>query len=258
MKTINILAIAPYEGMAETLSMLAKEREGICITIRTGNLLEGLEAARTLIARNEYDIIISRGGTAELLRKELNLLVIDVPLSVYDILRSIKMAENYAGKYAIAGFPGITNNAHILCDLLQLELDIFTFQNEEDVLPILQQLKTRSYSLVICDMIGSLTAQTIGLNSIFIPSGSESLNTAIDDAVTIVNSSLNIHKQREILKSALTNDNESVLIFDPYNNIWFSNLTNSQSDARLSDMIQSSFSSFSKSKQQSFERQLDD
>lgn len=258
MKTINILAIAPYEGMAETLSMLAKEREGICITIRTGNLLEGLEAARTLIARNEYDIIISRGGTAELLRKELNLLVIDVPLSVYDILRSIKMAENYAGKYAIAGFPGITNNAHILCDLLQLELDIFTFQNEEDVLPILQQLKARSYSLVICDMIGSLTAQTIGLNSIFIPSGSESLNTAIDDAVTIVNSSLNIHKQREILKSALTNDNESVLIFDPYNNIWFSNLTNSQSDARLSDMIQSSFSSFSKSKQQSFERQLDD
>ena len=73
MKTINILAIAPYEGMAETLSLLAREREGIRMTIRTGNLQEGLEIARTLTARNDYDVIISRGGTAELLRKELNL-----------------------------------------------------------------------------------------------------------------------------------------------------------------------------------------
>ncbi len=258
MKTINILAIAPYEGMAETLSLLAREREGIRMTIRTGNLQEGLEIARTLTARNDYDVIISRGGTAELLRKELNLLVIDAPLSVYDILRSIKMAENYAGKYAIAGFTGITNNARILCDLLQLDLDIFTFQNEEDVLPILQQLKANSYSLVICDMIGSLTAQTIGLNSIFIPSGSESLNTAIDDAIKIVHSSLSIHKQREILKSALTADNESVLIFDPGNNLWFSNLTTSQSDNRLLELIQSSLSSFGKSRQQSFEQRMDD
>ena len=92
MKRVKILAIAPYKGMAETLSVLTKGREDIDVTIRTGNLQEGLNIAQSLTVYNNYDVIISRGGTAELIRKELDMLVIDAPLSVYDILRSIKMS----------------------------------------------------------------------------------------------------------------------------------------------------------------------
>ena len=135
MKKVKILAIAPYKGMAETLSALADDREDIDVTIRTGNLQEGLGIAQSLMVHNNYDVIISRGGTAELIRKELDTLVVDTPLSVYDILRSIKMAENYAGKYAIAGFHSITDNARILCDLLKLDIAIFTFKSQTEVLP---------------------------------------------------------------------------------------------------------------------------
>ena len=52
--------------------------------------------------------------------------VIEISLSVYDILRAMKLAENYSDKYAVVGFPGITGSAHLLCDLLQYKLDIVT------------------------------------------------------------------------------------------------------------------------------------
>lgn len=256
MKVIRILAIAPYEGMAETLSSLSENRADIEMTIRTGNLQEGLEIAMTLTARRDYDVIISRGGTAELIRKELDMLVIDAPLSVYDILRSIKMAENYAGKFAIAGFHGITDSARMLCDLLQLDIDIFTFLSQEEVRPLLQKLKKQNYSLVVCDMIGSLTAQSIGLNSIFIPSGTESINSAIDEAVKMVNSSIQTYKQKEIFKAALTSNSESVLIFQENGNLWFSNLTSMPFDAQLLNMVQTFLPAFIKTNHQTYERNI--
>ena len=257
MKKIKILAIAPYEGMAETLSVLSENRRDIEMTIHTGNLQTGLDIARSLTAQREYDVIISRGGTAELIQRELDLLVIDAPLSVYDILRSIKMAENYAGKYAIAGFHSITSNARILCDLLQLNIDIFTFQSQEDVPSILQQLKQQSYTLVICDMIGTLTAQSIGLNSIFIPSGKESINAAIDEAVKIVRSSMHTYKEKEIFKAAITNDNEAVLIYDSTGSLWFSNLSSSAFDQHLLNMAKTYLPAFTKTNHQTFLRKVD-
>lgn len=253
MKRVKILAIAPYKGMAETLSVLTEGREDIDVTIRTGNLQEGLNIAQSLTVYNNYDVIISRGGTAELIRKELDMLVIDAPLSVYDILRSIKMSENYAGKCAIAGFHGITDNARILCDLLKLDIDIFTFKSQNEVLPILLKLKSASYSLIVCDLIGSLTAQSIGLNSIFIPSGTESINAAINEAIALVHSNRQTCRQKELFKTALISGQESVLIFTENRQLWFSTLTDNPTDKQIMDMAQSFLPSFAGNSEQIFE-----
>ncbi len=37
--------------------------------------------------------------------------VVDIHISVYDVLRTMKLAENYSSLYAIVGFPSITEPA---------------------------------------------------------------------------------------------------------------------------------------------------
>ena len=59
-----------------------------------------------------YDAIISRGGTATLIRETTDLPVISIQLSVYDVLRTIRLAQSYSNLYAIVGFPDITEAAH--------------------------------------------------------------------------------------------------------------------------------------------------
>lgn len=76
------------------------------------------------LAHNNYDVILSRGGTAKLIRSAVDLPVAEISISGYDILRTIKLAQNYSGKFAIAGFSSITENAHMICDLLQYDIDI--------------------------------------------------------------------------------------------------------------------------------------
>ena len=121
---IRILAIAPYEGMKSIMLKLAKDRDDIDLSVFVGDLHKGAEIARKNF-HEDFDIIISRGGTAELIGAITPLPVIEIALSVYDILRAIKMAENFSSRYAIVGFPGITSSAQLLCDLLQYKVEIY-------------------------------------------------------------------------------------------------------------------------------------
>lgn len=139
MQKTKILAVAPYEGMADILTDIAQSRDDIALTVQTGDLFTGRDIAMQLAHKN-YDVIISRGGTAELIQSAVELPVIDISISVYDILLSIKLAESYNGKFVIA-VSGITANAHLLCDLLQYDIDIITFKDSADAVNHLKKQK---------------------------------------------------------------------------------------------------------------------
>ena len=83
MQKTKILAVAPYEGMADILTDIAQSRDDIALTVQTGDLFTGRDIAMQLAHKN-YDVIISRGGTAELIQSAVELPVIDISISVYD------------------------------------------------------------------------------------------------------------------------------------------------------------------------------
>lgn len=257
MSPIRILVIAPYEGMAETFSQLAPRFPEVSLTIRTGNLEAGLKTARSLV-HNNYDAIISRGGTAKLIRSELDIPVVEAPISVYDVLRSIKMAENYSGKFAIAGFSSLTDCAHILCDLLQYHVDIFTFEQRSDVMPALKSLRMRGYNLVICDMIGTIISSQLGISSILVSSGTESCENAINEVVQLISVSRHVHRQKNLLQAILTESDDDYLIYDPQGCIWFSTLSQSPGDQTILNMAQTYCSAFQKVPDQTIARHLED
>lgn len=181
-KKTKILGIAPYEGMKSLMIRLADQREDIDLTVYVGDLEAGAEIASRHTLQ-DYDVILSRGGTAEMISSISPIPVIEIQLSVYDILRAIKLAENYNDRYAIVGFPGITKNARFLCDLLQYDIDIYTIHNQEEVYDTLTRLTMSGYRMVLCDVITNSQAQRLGMRSILFTSGSESIEAAFDQAV---------------------------------------------------------------------------
>ena len=230
---IHILAIAPYEGMAQTLLSINNKRTDVEIDVRLGNLRTGLDIAREMLDADHYDVILSRGGTAELLRSKLDIPVSEVQFSVYDLLRCIKMAENYGEQFAIAGFSALTGQAKTLLDLLQLNVKIVTFHSQEEAPPLLEKLKKQRISLVICDLISMDFSRSLGLNTIFVPSGEESINEAIDTAIGIYYANYSANRDIEVLKRALINDNEYITIYDENGELWFSNSATTGFDSHL-------------------------
>lgn len=181
---IRILGIAPYDGMRTAMERAAEAYPQIQLDAYTGDLEAGVAIVQQT-PPNTYHCVISRGGTAALIRKVTDFPVVDINISVYDVLRTMKLAQNYTSLYAIVGFPSITEPAHTLCSLLGYDLDILTVHSADEVTNTLQRLQEGGYRMVVCDMVTHTVARQLGLDAFLITSGMESLHTAFDQALSI-------------------------------------------------------------------------
>lgn len=220
-RKIRILGIAPYEGMKTTMQKLAAGREDLELDVYTGNLNEGVEIAKQYFNTN-YDVIISRGGTAELIEATTSIPVVEISLSVYDMLRALKLAENYSDRYAIVGFSSITDSAHLLCDLLRYDMDIITLHSGDDVQAVLKSLKKKGCRMVVCDMITNTTAKKLGLNAILITSGEESIQASFDMAVKLSQSYAGMREENIFLNAVIQGNDTVTAVFDSTDTLRFS------------------------------------
>ncbi len=196
-KITKILGIAPYEELRYSMENVGSTFSNILLHTYTGDLQEGKNLALEM-SHNDYDIVISRGGTADLIRKNISIPVIDVSISVYDILGAIKLANNYTSKFAIVGYSSITETAHLICDILDYSVEIYTIDDSSDHLGLLKSLEKKGIQLVLCDAITNKLALEISLNTILITSGSESIKRTYEQAIE-----LNMHLQKLKLQNNL-------------------------------------------------------
>ena len=217
----RILGIAPYEGMHAAMDRAAQAYPNVQMDVFTGDLDVGVSIVQRM-PPNSYDCIISRGGTANLIRRVTELPVVEVPLSVYDVLSAMKLAENYSSRYAIVGFPNITGPAHTLCDLLGSDLDILTVNSGEEAEETLGKLKEEGYRMVVCDMVTHTMARKMELDAFLITSGVESMHTAIDQAINISLWFGHLRHENMFLRSITQDQNGRVVVLDMGGGIFYS------------------------------------
>lgn len=222
---IRLLGIAPYENMRPLMLEVAKQFEQIELTVFVGDLQRGVELAKRNFY-NDYDAIISRGGTAQLLQKTMDIPVIEIAVSPIDIMRAMKLAENVSDHYAIVGFPSVTASARQLCQLMQQEIHIHTIQGEEQVEETLRKLQKQGTQAILCDMVTHTAAIKLGLNVVLITSGPESIQQAFSDAVRLSRNYDALREENRFLRSLIWNQVNHTLVFDDQGEIFFSTLEN--------------------------------
>ena len=222
------LCIAPYESIKRIIQKTSEEFPNLETTIFIGDLHTGVEIVKQNLYKH-FDIIISRGGTASLIRKITNIPVVEIDVSFYDILRVIKVAENTHRQFAIVGFPNITHNAKLLCDLLHEEIPIITINGEDDAQKELGFLMNQGTTLVLGDRVTSNTARKLGLNSMLIESGHESVREAFMKASLLCSSHSKLIDRNMMLADVLRKENQKVILFDEKRNCIFSTLADGES-----------------------------
>ena len=210
---IRALAIAPYEAMTTSLRRMADEFPHLQMEAYTGDLQAGLAIAEQLDL-TYFDVIISRGGTADLLRSATDLPVVEIPVSLYDVLRTIKLAEIYTNQTAIIGFPGVTENAHILCNLLRLHIPIETVHHSDEVTPALSRMRDKGITTVICDVVTHGLARAAGFQALLITSGESSLHQALQDAEVQGSTFRRIRNENLLLRGLLGQDSQRSVVFN--------------------------------------------
>ena len=220
---IRLLGIAPYENMKFLMQKQAKEYPDIELTVFVGDLQQGVELARRNFY-NDYDVIVSRGGTATKLRERLDLPVVEVPIFPYDIMRAMKLAENVSSHYAIVGFPNVTASAQILCQLMQHRIDIYTIQEADQVESVLKSIQRSGTRAILCDMVAHTAATQLGLDAVLITSGVEGINAAFSEARSLYRNYRLLREENRFLRSLLWNQINHTVVFSDQGELFFSTL----------------------------------
>ena len=220
-KPIRILGIAPYDGIKVLMERVARSCPNVELTTCVGDLQQGAEAARSNFHGN-YDLIVSRGGTAQMLQKLLPIPVIEIEISLYDILCAIKLSQPLDGRTAIVGFANITASARLLQETLGHNIDIFTIQETDEVEFTLRRLQAEGYQVVLCDMIANTTAKRLGLNAFLITSGVESVRAAFDRAVRFCGDTARLREENQFLREIIRGQVAQTIVLDEAGELYFS------------------------------------
>lgn len=222
---MNAVALcAPFEGMARAARAICRTFEKP-ILIETGDLQEGLRKARTLVEQGTR-VIISRGGTAQLLKQSLPVPVVEIEVTAFDILRALQKVENRKKRIGIIGFENVIYGFAKLGEIIGLDLISLTIHKEEDVPVKLEEAKEAGVEIVIGDNVAVSRANELGFESILIESGEESILQSFREAYRILDV-LQIEARKSLeylgtlnqLKAVLDSVDDQIIFLDADNRI---------------------------------------
>ncbi|WP_295747335.1 sigma-54-dependent transcriptional regulator [uncultured Oscillibacter sp.] len=220
---IRVLGIAPYEGMKTLMSNLAEEYPQMDLTLFVGDRELGLEIARANFHGN-YDVVISRGDTASMLRRDLSLPVVEIEVSMYDLLCSLKLAGGLDGKTAFIAAPSIAENARLLCKAMDYAMEVHTYHSHDMVEPILLELQQNHCQAVLCDTLANTTAKRLGMNVFLVTSSVESIRKAFEQALRICASQQRLREENLFLRELIQGQISQTVVFDQSGSLFLSTL----------------------------------
>ncbi len=221
MRKFKILCIPPYEGMRDLLENEAARRSDVELLVHQGNLNEGLKVVREKMKGN-VDAILSRGCTTEIIRENVSILTYDIAPSVYDILRIIRTAHETGEKYAVVGYQSITQAAKMLRNIIEYDFNICTIHSEQECLENLNLLKNIGVKLIVGDLMAVNYAREMELHSLLVTSGIESITSAVDATVDILQNYDSMNERIDLLTEVLNTDEDDTIIYDASGALYYS------------------------------------
>lgn len=220
MRKFRILCIPPYEGMRDLLDNIAAARSDVELMVHQGNLNEGLKVVRDKM-KGSVDAILSRGCTTELIRENVSILTYDIAPSVYDILRIIRTAQETGEKYAVVGYQSITQSAKMLRNIIQYDFRVCTIHSEEECLENLNVLKNEGFQLIVGDMMAVNFAREMEMHSLLVTSGIESINSAVDATIDILQNYDAMNQRIDLFTEVLNQDDEATVVYNAEGELYY-------------------------------------
>ncbi|ALS24642.1 sigma-54-dependent Fis family transcriptional regulator [Paenibacillus naphthalenovorans] len=219
---IKILLLAPYRGLKELALSLASEQTDLDITVKEGDLEEALAIYKHL-ENEKFDIIISRGGTANLLRDHVPQPVVEIPLSGFDLLRTLTLVKDYKGKLEMVAFPNICDDVIAVSHLMGIDIPYTVIHEELQVEGIIRQAKKKGVQVIVGDTVTIRLAKKHGLQGVLITSGRESVIEAFHHAKQVYQVLLQANKKYRAYEALLHELEEGIAMADEQGRISFSN-----------------------------------
>ena len=192
---MSILFIAPYPDLVKTASETLKNTP-YPVKIILGDLYTGVEKAKQEISDNQAQIVISRGGTASLLRQRISLPVFEIDVTGFDLLRAIYPHAAEKKKIAVIGYENVISGAKGIAEITKTDLGYFLITENSHIESIVKEADLWGADVIVGDTVSVSTAEKLGLKTEIVRSGPEAILSTVEAASNFIE-----HMNYEILRN---------------------------------------------------------
>ena len=186
----EILAIVPYPGLKEKIEKNFKKLSAIYpnlklkLRIEIANLSNKKQLLQ-IISSSRPSIILSRGGTVNFIKKHTNITVIDIGISQYDIIRTIKTIPNIK-KTGIICYPAFDQSISDTLAQFNIDIEKIVVNKIVDIRNAVSYFLDKGYENILCDSGIIINSYDYQLSSYLIESGDEVINHALETCFLIL------------------------------------------------------------------------
>ena len=183
----RIVFIAPDSELYETGKRIIADM-GLSqqIDIFQANLSDGVAIARREEA-DGVDVIVSRGGTAEMIKKSgVRTPVIEIRITGPDLAQTLINAKKVTGlenpKIGLLAFENMMYDIELFSKLLNLNLNIYELGSDDDIADAVGQAANDGVDIVIGGITTTRMAAKLGLATLNLSSGESAFRAALLEA----------------------------------------------------------------------------
>ncbi|AIF54195.1 sigma-54-dependent Fis family transcriptional regulator [Pelosinus sp. UFO1] len=152
-------------------------------------LNRGIRLAKKL-QNEDVDVIVSRGGTAQLIiESKVKIPVVEIPITGQDLAQVFHESKRLTGlphpKVAILAYRNMVNDIEVLSKILAIELVIYPLKTVEDIPAKIAEVVATNANIVVGGIKTVLLAAEKGLQTHLIRSGDFSIRSAFLEAQKI-------------------------------------------------------------------------
>ena len=212
----KVLFVAPYATLAKAAKEVVSERFAEAaqqIRVVRGDLHECLAAVEQAVQEG-FEVIVSRGGTANLIRKHVAIPTVSIQVTGMDVLRALRQCDAYPAKVGIAGFENVIYGCEDLAAVLGTTFVEIALQKEDEAGNKIAAAVDQGVELIIGDAISTKIAAHLGIKAVLIQSGKEAIFKAINEAKMVARVRREEQEKAELLRLVVNKSTEGILATD--------------------------------------------
>lgn len=218
----RVLFLAPYAAMGDCARSVADDYPELEVDVEVGDLERALMETVSAFSRH-HDLVVSRGGTAQLLREEVALPVIEVPLLMEDVLRALGRLP--AGvPTAVVGFANVLEEVEQARDLLPGGVIIRRLWSVGEAGPALEELRGAGVEAFACDSVSYGCARDMGLDAALMESGANAVRRSLGMAAAVLEATRSVGARDRLLWRLVRAQSDGLAIFDEDGGLAYSDL----------------------------------
>ena len=225
----QVLVVIPFKDLVENVKLVIEEKfsdKKDLFKIVEGDLSEAENVVKESII-DGVEVIVSRGGTASFFEAKVDIPIVDIQVTITDILQSVLESDAISSNIGIAGFENMIYGCEEISKILNVNFtEILIHRGEEADKKILEAMHS-GVDLIVGDAVSVKAAKRHGIKANFINSGKQSIYRALKEAVLIAKVRRQDEHKSQMIRTIINKAHDGVIAVDEKQRI---NLFNPQAE----------------------------